>query len=606
MIFKVYIQFLLVILFTIPIVTPAQEKKIDLISQVENGLLPMTILAGEPTYNIEERMRFYKVPGVSITVVDNFEPVWTKHYGVMDSELNNPVTDETLFNVGSLSKGVASLTVLSLVGNDKISLDEDVNSQLKSWKVPENEFTEVTKPTPRMLLNHSGGAMHHYAMNYLRNNFPTITELLSGEPPAQERPTVIDYVPGTEFQYSNPGFAILQQLVVDRDKKPFYTVAKENIFNFLEMNHTTFEQPLPLELEKSACAGHRHTGEPIDVKRYYYPNAAAGGLWTTSYDYAKFVVELQKSYHSISNKVISQELAQEMISPGISKQYGLGVFMRGRDGEKYFGHMGDNAGFFAGYISHTTDGYGAVVFTNSQNGAQLIREITKSIAKAYVWKGYLPEEHQIVNIDEETMNRFCGRYKAGSDEVIEVILTDGDFFIKGFEDDKLYHVGENKFVMKSRMGSITFIMNESRKFDEIKYQFTDELGRFLYEEKTCPRIGSEEKIPKELLDESRIDEAINAYQRIFYENKNDSYLTENRLNMMGYQYIYKKMYDQAIAILVLNTEFYPDSPNCYDSLGEAYMKSGNKELAIENYKKVLELNPENQNAKNKLKQLQNK
>jgi CubicO group peptidase (beta-lactamase class C family) len=605
MIFKVYIQFLLVILFFIPILTPAQDKNIDLISQIENGLLPMTIIVGEPTYNIEERMRFYKVPGVSITVVDNFEPVWTKHYGVMDSELNNPVTDATLFNVGSLSKGVASLTVLNLVGDNKIDLDEDVNSQLKSWKVPENKFTKVTKPTPRMLMNHSGGAMHHYALTYLRDDFPTITELLSGEPPAQERPTVIDRIPGTEFQYSNPGFAILQQLVIDRGKKPFHTVVKENIFNVLEMNHTTFEQPLSLILEKSACSGHRPTGEPIDVKRYYYPNAAAGGLWTTTYDYAKFVVELQKSYQGISNKVISQELAQEMISPGISKQYGLGVFMRGRDGEKYFGHMGDNAGFFAGYISHTTNGHGAIVFTNSQNGAQLIREITKSIAKAYEWKGYLPEEHQIVNIDEEIINRFCGRYKAGSDEVIEIIFTNGHLLIKGFEDDKLYHVGENKFVMKSRMGSISILMNESGKYDEIKYQFTDELGRFLYDEKTCPRIKNEEKIPKELLDEGRIDEAINAYRRIFYENKNDYYLTENRLNMMGYQYMYKKLYEQAIAILLLNTEFYPDSPNCYDSLGEAYLINGDKELAIENYKKVLQLNPESQNAKNKLEYLQN-
>jgi CubicO group peptidase (beta-lactamase class C family) len=601
--FKVCIQLLLILIIKFSTLTPAQEINADLISQVENGLLPMTIIKGESTYNIKERMKFYKVPGVSITVVNDYKPLWTKHYGVMDSEISNPITDETLFNVGSLSKGVASLTILSLVRDHKIDLDEDVNSQLKSWKVPENEFTKVTRPTPRMLMNHTGGAMHHYALPYLRDDFPTITEMLNGEPPAQERPTIIDRIPGTEFLYSNPGFAILQQLVVDRGEKPFHTVAKENVFSVLEMNHTTFEQPLSLKLERFACAGHRPTGKPLDVKRYYYPNSAAGGLWTTTYDYAKFVVELQKSYYDESNRVISKEITKEMISPGISKEYGLGVFMRGNNGEKYFGHMGDNAGFFAGYISHTMDGYGAIVFTNSQNGAQLIREITKSIAKAYKWKGYLPEEYHLVSIDEETISKFCGRYKAGSDEVIEVMKTNGDLTIKSFKQDKLHHVGENKFVMKSRMGSISFAMNESGKYDEIKYQFSDELGRFLYEEKTCPRIGGEVKIPRELLDEGRIDEAINAYRKIFSENKNDPYLAENRLNMMGYQYMYKEMYNQSIAILLLNTEFYPESPNCFDSLGEAYMNSGNKELAIENYKKVLELNPESQNAKDKLDKL---
>lgn len=604
MIFKVNIQFLLIILINIPTLTSAQNKNFDLTYQIENGLLPMTIIAGEPTYNIEERMQFYKVPGVSITVINNYKPVWTKHYGVMDSEINNPVTNETLFNVGSLSKGMASLTVLSLVNDNKINLDEDINTQLKSWKIPENEFTKVKKPTPRMLMNHNGGVMHHFAMNYLRDKFPTITELLNGEPPAQERPTIIDRVPGTEFLYSNPGFAILQQLVIDRGDKPFHTIAKENIFNVLEMNHTTFEQPLSIEWEKHACAGHKFTGKPIEVKRYYYPNAAAGGLWTTTYDYAKFVVELQKSYFNKSNKVISQELTKEMISPGISKQYGLGVFMRGKDGEKYFGHMGDNAGFFAGYISHSTDGYGAIVFTNSQNGAQLIREITKSIAKVYEWRDYLPDEHQLVAIDEETKSKFVGRYKAGSDEVIEVIKSNGDLLIKVFKGDKLYHVGKNKFVMKSRMGSISFIMNESGKYDEIRYQFTDELGRFLYDEKSCLRMGDEEKTPSELLDEGKIEEAIDAYQKIFHENKDDPYLAENRLNMIGYQYIYNQKYDQAITILKLNTEIYPNSANCYDSLGEAYMKSGNKQFAIENYKKALELNPENQNAKDILEKLE--
>jgi len=594
----------LLILFILLLkVTPAQEKNINLIFQVENGLLPMTIIGGEPTYNLEERMKFYNVPGISVTVINNYEPVWTKHYGVMDSELNNPVTDETLFNVGSLSKGVASLTILSLVRNNKIKLDEDVNNQLISWKIPENEFTEVAKSTPRLLMNHSGGAIHHFAMNYLRDNFPTTIQVLNGEPPAQERPTVIDRIPGTEFLYSNPGFAILQQLVIDKGEKPFHQIAQENIFDILEMNHTTFKQPLSLELEKFACAGHRTTGKPIEVKRYFYPNAAAGGLWTTTYDYAKFITELQKSYHKKSNKIISQELTQEMITPQVSEQYGLGVFMRVMKGESYFGHMGDNAGFFAGYVSHSTEGYGAVVFTNSQNGAQLIREVTKSVAKVYGWKGYLPDEYKIITIDEETKDKICGRYKAGSDEMIEVLKIDDDLYINSFKDDKLYHVGKNKFVMKSRMGSITFVRNESGEYDKAKFQFSDELGRLLYEEKSCPKVGSKDKVPRELLDEGKIDEAMNAYREIFTTNNKDSYVTDNRLNNLGYQYMYSKMYKQAIAVFLLNTEFYPESSNCYDSLGEAYMNSGNKKLAKENYKKVLELNPENQNAKNMLKQL---
>ena len=61
--------------------------------------------------------------------------------------------------------------------------------------------------------------------------------------------------------------------------------------------------------------------------------------------------------------------------------------------------------------------------------------------------------------------------------------------------------------------------------------------------------------------------------------------------------------DEAIRILELNTEFYPESSNTWDSLGEAYMKKGNKEKAIKFYKKSLELDPKNTNAKKMIEKM---
>ncbi len=112
------------------------------IHEVENNLLPVVLIEGEKPFNIEERMKYHKVPGISVAVIKDFKVEWYKHYGVMDAELNNPVTDETIFNVGSLSKGVSALTILSLANDGKIDLYKDVNQQLISWKIPENEFTQ--------------------------------------------------------------------------------------------------------------------------------------------------------------------------------------------------------------------------------------------------------------------------------------------------------------------------------------------------------------------------------------------------------------------------------------------------------------------------------
>ena len=94
-------------------------------------------------------MASYKVPGVSIAVIKDFKIDWIKHYGLRDVELSEPVTDSTLFCVGSLSKAVAAATILHLVDQGQIGLDDNVNHHLKSWKVPENEFTKVEKVTLR-------------------------------------------------------------------------------------------------------------------------------------------------------------------------------------------------------------------------------------------------------------------------------------------------------------------------------------------------------------------------------------------------------------------------------------------------------------------------
>ena len=75
------------------------------------------------------------------------------------------------------------------------------------------------------------------------------------------------------------------------------------------------------------------------------------------------------------------------------------------------------------------------------------------------------------------------------------------------------------------------------------------------------------------------------------------------MNTMGYRLMNKGMIDQAIKIFQLNIKAYPQSWNVYDSLGEAYMKKGEKKLAVKFYNKSLELNPKNDNARKMLKKM---
>jgi CubicO group peptidase (beta-lactamase class C family) len=585
---------LVVICFTAGCNTEGRIKK--QIAEVENNLLPANIFEGEKPYNIQERMELYKVPGVSITVIKDFKIQWTKHYGLADQELNIPVTDQTIFNIGSLSKAVAAFTTLSIIEKGELDLDEDVNQRLTSWKIPQNEFTEEAIITPRLLMNHSSGAMFYPGAIYTRENFPTITQYLKGEAPAHKPPTIIDRTPGTEFAYSNPGFSILQQLIEDIAHEKYHKIAQKNIFNVLDMQNTTVEQPIPLELEKYASAGHYVFGRKYPEKHYYYPNAAAGGVWTTTEDYAKFIVEIQKSYHGKSNKVISQDLVREMIKPHVSKNYGLGVFIRGED---YFGHMGDNAGFFASFLSHNTNGNGVVVFTNSNSSAELLREITNAVVKVYDWEGLLPEPYKIQAFSDDEKIKIAGRYKIGSDQILEIELKDGELILPAYENEKLYYIGGNTFKIKRRLGGITFTDDS---YTRMKYAFANNLQQ-LPAEREAVKMKEGEKLPYEYLADGEFEQAMKMCREILERTPNDIAVSENYLNRLGYQMIEQKKYIHALHTFELLIEFYPTSANAYDSYAEALALNGRTKEAIKNYEKALELNPGSQNAREMIKKL---
>jgi len=103
--------------------------------------------------------------------------------------------------------------------------------------------------------------------------------------------------------------------------------------------------------------------------------------------------------------------------------------------------------------------------------------------------------------------------------------------------------------------------------------------------------------------EKDIATAVRLYYALKRTKRHAYYFNENSINILGYQLLGEKKIDEAIRIFLLNVEAFPSSFNVYDSLGEAYMIKGNKELAIENYRKSLELNSNNVNALKKLEKL---
>ncbi|HUK89666.1 MAG TPA: serine hydrolase domain-containing protein, partial [Blastocatellia bacterium] len=272
---------------------PDDEAKIR---EVTQNLLPAVQLKGRSNaMNLVDRMRYYRIPGVSVAVINNGRIEWARGFGVRDAGSGEPVTAETLFQAGSISKPVAAAGVLHLVEEGRLSLDDNVNDKLKSWRLPENEFTEKRKVTLREILSHTGGLTVHGFPGYATDApLPTLTQVLDGTKPANTAPIRVDVEPGTIYRYSGGGYTVMQQLLIDVMGKPFPEILDQTVIERAGMMHSTYQQPLPNNLQGKTATAHIH-GEPIKGRWHVYPEMAAAGLWTTPSDLALFAMEIQRA-----------------------------------------------------------------------------------------------------------------------------------------------------------------------------------------------------------------------------------------------------------------------------------------------------------------------
>ena len=297
------------------------ERKPE-IHQVETGLLRKVRIKGQPVHKwtIAERLAHYRVPGVSVAVITDGTLSWAKGYGIAGSKPEIAVTPETIFQAASISKTVSAIAALRLVELGKLSLDEDVNVKLRSWKLSPSEAMQGEHVTLRRILSHTAGLTVHGFPGYAQGApVPTLPQLLSGAKPANSQPVRVDIRPGTRARYSGGGYEVMQELIEDVTGKPFTEVARELVLEPLAMHHSTYQQPLPARMSPQAAIAFDAQGDPLSGKWHTYPEQAAAGLWTTPSDLAKVVIEIQEPGRVLSVKTVSM-----MLTP-VLEDHGLGL-----------------------------------------------------------------------------------------------------------------------------------------------------------------------------------------------------------------------------------------------------------------------------------------
>ena len=431
--------------------TPSPDLS-EKIRQVETGLSPILIVEGDSVtkFSIQDRMKHYKVPGVSIAVIRNGKIDWAKGYGFADREANRPVDANTLFQAASISKPVAALAALHWVEAGKLSLDSNINTYLKDWKVPDNKFTTAEKVTLRRLVTHTAGLTVHGFAGYAKGKpVPTLIEVLNGENPANSRAILPDTIPGNINRYSGGGYTIMQKALIDQVGKPFPQIMQETVLSKLGMAHSTYEQPLPAKFDAVAATAYGSDGQPVNGLWHTYPEMAAAGLWTTPSDLARYVIEVQQSLQGKSNKVISRQMTSQMLTKHVGSM-GLGPALRNAGDSLIFSHNGGNEGFRCMLLAHAYRGNGVIIMTNSDNGITIAQELLNSVSASYGWDFSKPRRLKRASLSSAQTESLLGRYKRDN-YIFEVVLTNGRLYAQPhWENDPRELIPESKtgFIMR--------------------------------------------------------------------------------------------------------------------------------------------------------------
>lgn len=393
--------------------TSASAQSIDeQISRITNTMTASIVIKGAPEkyHTLADSMAKYKVPGVSIALIHDGKLAWSQGFGVKTAGSKDAVTSNTLFQAASISKPVSATAMLRLVEQGKLSLDAPINTFLKTWQLPDNEFTKTEPVTLRRLVSHSAGLNVHGFPGYASDaKVPTVQQILDGKAPANTKAIQVVMTPGSTWKYSGGGTTIMQLAMAETTGEAFPALMQRLVLDPIGMQNSAFEQPLSKAKQDLAAAGHDDQGRVISGRWHTYPELAAAGLWTTPTDLTKWAIEIAEARAGESTKTLSQKMATEMLTVQKAPS-GLGPAVEGNGDAMHFQHGGSNEGYKCFVVYFPALGRGAAIMTNGDAGSMVYRQLLNALAKEYQWPAYKAREIEPVALDANTLDQLIGEY----------------------------------------------------------------------------------------------------------------------------------------------------------------------------------------------------
>ena len=322
------------------------------------------------------------VVGASVLMMRDGRVLAHHEYGFADRALGRRVDERTIFHWGSITKTLTAVAVMQLRDRKRLTLDDRVTHYIPELRQVHDPFGSMDDVTIRMLLSHSAGFQNPtwpYKAGKSWEPFePTRWEQLVAMMPYQE----VAFAPGSRYSYSNPGFIYLARIIEQLTGDPYQSYVYKNLWAPLGITHSYFgATPYHLADQRSNnydvvrdSAGHEAV---VANGRDFDPGITIpNGGWNAPLgDLARWVGFLSGA--AGNDTVLARTTLDEMWrtlfategdAPGDS--VGLSFFVLWRDGVRFIGHTGQQAGFRSFFYVNPKTSAAVIAAFNTTNDAR--------------------------------------------------------------------------------------------------------------------------------------------------------------------------------------------------------------------------------------------
>ncbi len=344
-------------------------------------------------------------PGCAVGVSRDGNVVYQNGYGMANLELDAPITSASIFHVASVSKQFTAMAIMLLAHDGKLSLDDDVRRYLPELPDYGNKITI------RHLLQHTSGLRDQWDLLFMaRGRFEEsrITEADVLEIVARQK--VLNFVPGSEYLYSNTGYTLSGTIVKRVIGKSLREFADERIFKPLGMTQTHFHDDYTMVVKGRAAGYARGSDGKWHVSLPNYDTYGATSLFTTVGDLLKWDVNVWKP--TVGDETMLRDMrTSATLTSGDTTGYGLGIATEVYRGARLIGHSGGDAGYRT-YLGRLPEhGLSVVVLCNGSTANPAA--LTRAVADVYLGSKLAavePPPKPALMLSREQLAKLAGAY----------------------------------------------------------------------------------------------------------------------------------------------------------------------------------------------------